>query len=77
VEKRLLVVAEAMEEIKNWKVARFVRVKAGRQENTIRNRAAKDFAWDGVALGPAGCKKRRRKEAKEKEKKEDPSLRSG
>lgn len=70
VEERLLVVAEAVEEIENREVARFVGIKAGRQKDTIWHRASKNFAGNGVALDAAGSCVRTR-EIKKVEKSEE------
>ena len=53
VNKGLLVIAEAVEEIENGEAARFVGIKAGRQKNAVRNGAGEDFAGEGVALDAA------------------------
>jgi hypothetical protein len=54
VEESLFVVAKAVEKIEDWKMAGFVGVKTGRQEDAKGSRAREDFAGDGVALDAAG-----------------------
>jgi hypothetical protein len=83
VEEGLLVVAEAVKEIKDGEAECFVGVKSGRQEDAIGHRASEDFAGHGVALDAAGGggggeakEVEEGKEVKEKEK-ADPLLRSG
>jgi hypothetical protein len=82
VEEGLLVVAEAVKEIKDGEAARFVSIKAGGKENAIRNGAREDFAGDGVALDTAGGGVRtgevkKVEESEREQEKADPSLRSG
>src|SRR5690348_4480038 len=53
-EEHLLVIAEAVKEIENWKFARLVRVIGGRKKDTVWNGAVKYFAGNGVAFDAAG-----------------------
>jgi hypothetical protein len=53
VDKELFVIAEAMEEIEDWKAERFVGVEGGWKDDAIGNGAGEDFAGDGVALDAA------------------------
>src|SRR5215475_5830859 len=60
--KHLFVVAESVKEIKNRKVARFIRIVAGWKKNAVRNGARKDFAGQRIALDAAGCGVRERRQ---------------
>jgi len=73
VDEELLVVAESVEGIKDWKVFCLVRIKRRRENDAVRNVARKDFAGNGVAFDPAGGGEERevkeveeRKEVKER-----------
>ena len=54
VDEELFVVAEAVEEIEDWKSGGFVGVERGWENDAVGNGAREDFAGDGVALDAAG-----------------------
>ena len=51
--EELLVVAEAVKKVQDWKVPGLVHVKGWRKNNAIRNGAGKNLAGNGVALDAA------------------------
>ena len=66
-DEELLVVAESVEGIKDWKVFCLVRVEGRRKNYAVGNAAREDFAAEGVAFdAPGGGEEREVKEVEER-----------
>jgi hypothetical protein len=55
VDEELFVVAEAVEEIEDGEVGRFVGVEGGRENDAVGDGAREDFAGEGVAFDATWC----------------------
>ena len=67
--EELLIIAKAVQEIEDGEMSRLIRVKRGRKDDAVRNRAGEDFARNRVALDSSGSPERPSWKVKEAKKK--------